>query len=66
MKLVRDGLYDSLLDECDHAAKAGLGTGCYIEKVLERQEELGLSRREISSVLLFLIRSAATPAETNT
>jgi hypothetical protein len=57
MKLVRNGLYDSLLDECDQAAKAGFGTGCYIEKVLERQEELGLSRKEISFVLLFLITS---------
>ena len=52
MRVVRNGLYDSLLNECDHAAKTGLGTGCYIEEMLERQEELGLSRREISSVLL--------------
>ncbi|KAF8816132.1 putative cytochrome P450 monooxygenase [Phlegmacium glaucopus] len=45
---VRNPLFDSLLDECDHAVKMGRGTGCYIEKVLDRQEELGLSRKDIS------------------
>ena len=52
MRLVRSGLYDSLLEKCDHAANTstGFGSGCYIEKVLERQEELSLSRKEISSV----------------
>ncbi|KAF8814915.1 putative cytochrome P450 monooxygenase [Phlegmacium glaucopus] len=48
MKLVRNRLFDSLLDECDQAVKMGRGTGCYIEKVLDRQEELGLSRKDIS------------------
>jgi hypothetical protein len=57
MMLVRDPLYDSLLDECEQAIKMGNGTGCYIEKVLNRQEELGLSRKDISSVY--------RPAETN-
>jgi len=40
MKQVRDHLYDSLVDECDRAVKLGYGTGCYIEKVLERQKEV--------------------------
>ncbi|KAF8813990.1 putative cytochrome P450 monooxygenase [Phlegmacium glaucopus] len=48
MKRVRNRLFDSLLDECDQAVKVGRGTGCYIEKVLDRQEELGLSRKDIS------------------
>ena len=50
MKQVRDHLYDSLMDECDQAVKLGSGTGCYLEKVLERREELSLSRKDISSV----------------
>ncbi|KAF8817275.1 hypothetical protein BYT27DRAFT_7217810 [Phlegmacium glaucopus] len=41
MKSVRDLLYDSHLDECDQTAKMGRGTGCYIEKVLDRQQEPG-------------------------
>ncbi|KAF8813428.1 putative cytochrome P450 monooxygenase [Phlegmacium glaucopus] len=48
MKLERNRLFDSLLDECDQAVKMGRGTGCYIEKVLDRKEELGLSRKDIS------------------
>jgi len=50
MKGVRNRLYDSLLDECEQEIKAGRGTGCYIEKVLARQQELGLSRQDILSV----------------
>ncbi|KAF8808942.1 hypothetical protein BYT27DRAFT_6541247 [Phlegmacium glaucopus] len=48
MKGVRNRLYDSLVDECDQEITAGRGTGCYIEKVLARQEELGLSRQDVS------------------
>ncbi|KAF8816482.1 cytochrome P450 [Phlegmacium glaucopus] len=48
LKQVRNPLFDSLLDECDQAVKMGRGTGCYIEKVLDCQEELGLSRKDIS------------------
>lgn len=50
MKAVRDRLYDSLLDECEKKFKLGHGTGSYIENVLKSQEELGLSRGEISCV----------------
>ncbi|KAF8816039.1 putative cytochrome P450 monooxygenase [Phlegmacium glaucopus] len=59
MKLVRNGLYDSLLDQCDQAIKMGRSTGCYIEKVLDRQEELGLSRRDISSLGASLMDAGA-------
>ncbi|KAF8805683.1 putative cytochrome P450 monooxygenase [Phlegmacium glaucopus] len=59
MRSVRDTLYDSLVDECDEAVKAGRGTGCYIEKVLERQEELGLSRKDISYIGATLMDAGA-------
>jgi hypothetical protein len=50
MKLVRDHLYDSLLDECEHRMKMGQGTGSYMENILSHKEQLGLSRNEISFV----------------
>jgi cytochrome P450 len=37
-------LYFGLLSECEQRVKQGKQTGCFVEEVIERREEFGLSR----------------------
>ncbi|KAF8802924.1 putative cytochrome P450 monooxygenase [Phlegmacium glaucopus] len=59
MMSVRNTLYEKLLDQCEESIKTGRGTGCYLERVMERQEELGLSRKEISYIGATLMDAGA-------
>lgn len=54
-KAVRNNLYYSLLKECERNLRTGKTTGCYLENVLMNQEELGMTRDEIASVLFYTV-----------
>ncbi|KAK7461952.1 hypothetical protein VKT23_008385 [Stygiomarasmius scandens] len=41
-------MYMGLLDECEERLRTKQGTGCYLESVIERKDEYGLSREAIA------------------
>ncbi|KAH7106330.1 cytochrome P450 [Auriculariales sp. MPI-PUGE-AT-0066] len=48
IKHLQHRLYSGFFDECEHRVQTGKGTGCFAEQVIERREELGLSREQAS------------------
>jgi len=50
VRRLQQKLYFSLLSECEERLKTGIPTGCFLEEVIERREEFGLTR-ELSGYL---------------
>lgn len=46
-------LYFGLLKECEHRIANGLRNDCFMENVLDRQKEFGMSRELVGYVDLF-------------
>lgn len=52
--------YSDLVEACETRVKNGQGNGCFVETLLERQEELGMTRDMIMWVLLWHIPTLET------